>query len=124
MKRDWDVIRKILLKVEDAPAGEGVNLHDFAESERPEVSYNAELLYEVGFVTASISNQVGKVEARDFTIYRMNWAGHDFLDAVRSDTIWKKTKKLISSKGGNMTYEVIKSLAIELTRKAVLGTDA
>ena len=124
MKRDWDLIREILLAVEASGPGESVNLHSFEEGIRPEVSYNVQLLEEVGFVNASISKQVGKVPALDFTIYKIRWEGHDFLDAVRNDTNWNKTKNLISSKGGNMTFEVIKSVAIELARKAILGADA
>ena len=41
----------------------------------------------------------------------MTWEGHDFLDKIREDTIWNKTKGLIKNKALPMTLDVVKEIA-------------
>ena len=43
--------------------------------------------------------------------YRMTNAGHDYLDAIRSDTIWKKTKDGAAELGG-VTLGMMRDIAI------------
>jgi len=56
-----------------------------------------------------------------FFATRLTWNGHEFLDAVRSDTVWQNTKKTILSKGGSMTFDLVKSVAMELAKVAIKG---
>jgi hypothetical protein len=51
MKRNWDVIREILLRLEQKPADEHtLQLSSFPEDRKAEFSYHAELLLEAGLV--------------------------------------------------------------------------
>jgi hypothetical protein len=43
--------------------------------------------------------------------------GHEFLDASRNETVWKKTLKTINEKGGGLTFEVIKALLTQYTKE-------
>lgn len=51
----------------------------------------------------------------NFTASRLTWTGHEFLDAIRSDTVWNKTKQTFSSKGLDMTFDLIKTVAAGVT---------
>ena len=51
---------------------------------------------------------------------RMMWSGHELLDAIRSDTVWNKTKQAIASKGLSMTFDVVKSVAASIDTKMIL----
>jgi hypothetical protein len=41
-------------------------------------------------------------------IIRMTWAGHDFLDAARDDTVWRKAKDNVLKPGVSWTFDLLK----------------
>ena len=49
----------------------------------------------------------------------LNWTGHEFLDSVRSDKIWRKLLKYAKDKGGALPFELLKTLAVELLKKSI-----
>ncbi len=119
MKRDMDLIRKILLKVEgisdNQPGGllvsvDGYDDHVFAR--------HVELIKEAGLVEAQVlrASGAGAVKAQ---VNRLTWDGYDFLDAIRSDSIWDKTKAGVAQTVGSAPLEVLKALAISLIKTAL-----
>lgn len=40
-----------------------------------------------------------------------SWEGLGLLDAIRSDTVWEKTKKRFSDEGISMTVDLVKGVA-------------
>jgi Hypothetical protein (DUF2513) len=46
----------------------------------------------------------------------LSWAGHEFLDAVRSETVWRRLIKYTKDKGGALPFELLKALGIELLK--------
>jgi DNA-binding transcriptional ArsR family regulator len=118
MKRNWDIIREILLKTEELLPEENLTLSNFDSDKSDEISYHVKLLEEAGLIKVSIAEFLGGNDIH-FDLERLTWTGHEFLDAIRSETIWSKTKKTISEKGGSMTYELIKSVAIGLAKTAM-----
>ena len=123
MKRDWDVIREILIHLEETNAGIGcLRLSSFPQDRAHEISYHVELLIEAGLVHGKVSKTLGP-GPYDFMAIRLTWNGHEFLDAIRSDTIWQKTKSSFLSKGLSMTFDLVKSVAVEVA-SAYLKTSA
>jgi|SRR6185312_4747652 len=121
MKRDWDMIREILTKLEDLPDTDtAIQLSDFPESRAFEYSYHVELLIEAGLVEGQVSKYLGGGPAY-FLAQRLTWIGHEFLDAVRSDTVWSRTKKTFASKGIDMTFDLVKSVASEIAVAVIRG---
>jgi len=118
MERNWDTIREILIAAESLEPDTTLGLSDFPEDRAHEISYHAELLEEAGLVHASIYKTLG-LGPTQFHLYRLTWSGHELLDAIRNESIWRKTKSTITSKGGSMTFELIKSVAIELAKTAM-----
>ncbi|HZL25098.1 MAG TPA: DUF2513 domain-containing protein [Acidobacteriaceae bacterium] len=45
----------------------------------------------------------------------ITWHGHQFLDAARSDSMWKKAGSLITKTGVSMSFDVLKPLLTKLT---------
>lgn len=45
--------------------------------------------------------------------------GHDFLEAIRDEGLWQKTKDTVSKTGGNATLEIVKALAIGFLKKKI-----
>ena len=115
MKRSWDTIREILFKSEELEPGRSLRSDDFGESRTDEIAYHVRLLEESGLIKVSIVEYCGDAGIH-FDLERLTWVGHDFLDAIRNETIWKKTKTAIAEKGGSMTFDIIKAVAITLAK--------
>lgn len=75
-----------------------VRLSNFPSGRAGEISYHIILLIEAGLVSGKISQSIGP-EPKDFIAQRLTWSGHEFLDSIRSDGIWERTKKSLLMKG-------------------------
>jgi hypothetical protein len=117
MKRDWDVIREVLVEVEG-----------LSESTRHAFNYSydetssdvarakceqALLLWKAGFISAI---DAGNTEGPAILSPELTWQGHDLLDTIRSKAIWEKIKSTAREKGIELTFDAVKTLG-----KAALG---
>lgn len=109
MKRDWTIIRAILLKLEEsATPNTVVSADKLAPLDEQEVAYNMRLLKEAGYITASIiesSDGDGLIAAAFAT--RLTNSGHELLDTIRSDTVWGKIQDKFKSSGVDMTFDLV-----------------
>ncbi|MFM5515673.1 DUF2513 domain-containing protein [Aeromonas dhakensis] len=114
MKRDWDTVRDLLTKLESLPSTDhylslgGADVTDINTAYC--TSYHMELLIEAGLVEGQMHKVLGGGPV-NFTASRLTWEGHEFLDSIRSETVWDKTKETFASKGLDMTFETIKAVA-------------
>ena len=117
MKRDMDLIRAILLNVEQQGPPEGwcdVQLPGHSEEE---ISYHVMLLRDAGLVEAvKLSTQDGVC----WRPKRLTYEGHEFLDAARNDTFWNKGKATAIEKTGSLSMEALK-IALGAILKQSLG---
>lgn len=109
MKRDMDLVRKILLEceaAEDTRQPIAIRIDGYADHE---ISYHVQLMGEAGLLdVVNFSN------SRSGSVYeakRLTWEGHEFLDAARNDTTWNKAKGAVSSVAG-VGFEVIKGVLV------------
>jgi len=121
MKRNWDVIRELLMKVEECTLpSEMIRISHFAAERAAEISYHMTLLIEAGLVKGQVLQTLDP-GPKDFFAQRLTWEGHEFLDAIRSNTVWERTKKLFLEKGLEMTFDLVKSAAKEIAAVVVKG---
>jgi hypothetical protein len=115
MKRDMDLIRTILLEVEKStsPGGCQIKLPDHS---REELYYNVQLAQEAGLIDARFAPG-----STDFHVLRLTYAGHEFLDAARNDTLWAKAKETVINKTGSLTVEGVQIALSTLIRRALGG---
>ena len=109
MKRDWELIRKIMLAIEASPCDMQVSSFSIKDYDPEIVGYHIKLLSDallVEAINSSSDETMYEYYAQDLTL-----AGHEFLDNIRSDTNWNKINTLIKSKGGELTFETIKAAA-------------
>lgn len=119
MKRDMDLIRKILLAIEAHPKPDnwGVPIDLAIKGYSPEgISYHIKLLAQAGLVEAKDASTMGKYQWRASSL---TWAGHEFLEASRDDTLWEKAKKLVLEKTGTLTFEGLKLALMEVIRRSL-----
>lgn len=110
MKRDMDLIRKILTDVED---------HGPRSFDDPNDVYQVILMNDAGLVEAQITSAIGG--ANFAQIFRLTWAGHDFLDAVREDTIWKKVQEKVIKQGASWTFSILLEYAKQEIKNQLFG---
>ncbi|WP_028227365.1 DUF2513 domain-containing protein [Paraburkholderia ferrariae] len=106
MKRDMDLIRELMLELEalsvpstdiiliapDAIAVEGYDTQ--------QIDYHLQLLAQAGLVDAGGADGCGMRAGPGIAFRSLSWAGHDFLDAVREQDVWEKTKAAAAKVGG------------------------
>ena len=109
MKRNWDLIRSILLKLESqAEAIGSLYPNGITGFDSETVSYHFKLLQSAGLI-----------EARDYyspnelslVAQSLTWQGHELLDKIRNDTVWNGLKTTIKSKSLDLSLDTIKQVA-------------
>lgn len=122
MERNWDTIREILIKFEELDPEKGpLQLEDFPEERAYEYSYHVELLLEAGLLHGEMSKTLGR-HAQSFWVDRLTWEGHEFIDAIRSDAVWNKTKSSFVRGGLTMTFDLIKGVATDVAAAYLKST--
>lgn len=121
MKRDWDVIRDVLIEVEALGEAErntfGYGVGDEHEGEDKTKSEQALLLWKGGYIEAI---DTGTMAGAAILSPELTWAGHDLLDTLRSKPVWERIKKTAAEKGLELTFEAVKSLGT-LALKSIVG---
>nr|WP_186329685.1 DUF2513 domain-containing protein [Variovorax boronicumulans] len=109
MKRNWDVIRELLIEVEalDQAQFEDLQYGAPSVSRNPEKAVHMVLLWKAGFVEGVDSSS----DAGDAVIATgLTWAGHDLLETMRSKPVWDQVKKIAQEKGIELTFDAVKTL--------------
>lgn len=118
MKRDMDLVRNILIKIEQNENDDFYrNTFSIAGYDQTTVDYHILLLKEAGLLDAHISESEQGIFAQPI---RLTWSGHEFIDAARNDTIWEQTKKMFKGKVESIPYEVLKLILLESVKTFVL----
>ena len=115
MKRDLDLLRKILLAIENADEFYYYNgipylASDIGCSNLELVSFHVSLLVDNNYIEVSDISCCG-INYDDYMIKRLTADGCDYLDNIRNDTIWNRTKEVISNAGGTCALDIVKSIA-------------
>lgn len=119
MKRDMDLVRSILLQVEAADNECESGQLDFMGHSQAEVYYHIELMQQRGLIDATVKRDwSGSVIYASIT--GLTWDGQDFLDAMRDDRVWARSKKAVKDAVGSTTFDVIKKVCVEVATSMVL----
>lgn len=111
MKRDMDIVRKVLLTVEDGNGG--ASFDGYADDS---IKYHKALVIEAGLAEGSIlKGDTGNHEIPvEVVLRKLTWAGHDFVDAIASESNWTKVKTFLLEGGKQITIETVKAAVIHL----------
>ncbi len=120
MKRDMDLVREILVQIEATEPGKAIRLElpDYGEAE---IGLHVELMIEHGLIEGkAIPGSDGPAHRiLAYRIEKMTWEGHDFLNAARNDTIWKKSKEKCLKATGGLAFDILKVCLAEFGKEAV-----
>ncbi|WP_427501356.1 DUF2513 domain-containing protein [Methylomonas sp. MED-D] len=100
MKRDYDLIRLILLAAEsDAP-------QTFPNYDAETVGHHIYLLWQAGLVEA-IDTSLASGRHKLASYPRLTWHGHEFLDQIRDDGIWQNAKTHVIKPGAGLAFDLL-----------------
>lgn len=114
MKRDMELIRRILLAVENDELS-STNYHERVLPGVPEDVYfsHVRLLDEAGLLKA-----IG-MKGDNYALYypdRLTWEGHEFLDSIRNETVWAKVKHRLGEQLSSVPIPVIAQLGVDVLK--------
>ena len=114
MKRDMDLVREILLTIESMETRyEHLNVPNYPVDK---VNHHADLLISAGIVNGEMNWTFGGPATP--IVESLSWAGYDFLDAIRNESIWTKTKDFVKERDlQGVPIELLKSVATEFVKK-------
>lgn len=124
MKIDWDLVRSILLTVEEA-SGEFVSmqyLNDKLTAEKSVVKWHVELLdgeyltvvrkpMSTIYLSGTSLNRKADTEANRIQI-SLTLAGHQFIKSISDDSIWSEVKTVARSKSVELTFDLIAQIVL------------
>lgn len=106
MKRDFDLIRAILLDFEGRPPG-SIPLKFVSDDYAPEiVSAHLALLIEAGLLSGTTQDQMNGPDHAFPT--GLTWDGHDFLYSIKDPNLWEKAKKVVIAPVGGIAFGLLK----------------
>lgn len=114
MKRDIDLVRKILLALEEHGSVPIQSL-EIVGYEQEAVDYHLWILADSPYVHF----EKGSLASAIFVSYRLTWQGHEFLETIRDDARWKQLKEA-STKAAATSTEAIAKAALDTAIKLIL----
>jgi len=117
MKRDMELVIKILKEVEEKDSIEPFNLRMSDEGYDDDlVMYHLILMSEAGLIETFELTTLG---GSNVMVKRLTWDGHEFLDAARNDSVMSKAKEIAKQKGAELSslpLMVVKDLLLATTK--------
>lgn len=127
MKRDWDLMRKLLTDVEEErdvladipekPMWIGQSAEEYSRqceqyhAVEQRIAGHLELLLDNGYVEGiQVLRGMDGHTSFGLSSPRLTMTGHDLLDTMRSKPVWEKVKETAQSKGIELTFEAVKML--------------
>lgn len=134
MMRDLDLCREILRRLDAHAELLHAGKPKIDGKPQEEVAYNLDLLCEAGLVwseyryaeslcaDAEFAEKISQHMYRSPDRYRLTWAGHEFLDASRNDTLWNSAKRTVKETTGGLTFEFLRAVLMQ-KGKELLGLE-
>ncbi len=127
MKLNPECIRAIMLYLEEnLTMNSDLEINEISVFDLPgkinfsieEIANTLLVLDDAGFIVCYRNDGDDAIVALD--VYRITYTGYQFLESVRSDTVWKKVKK-ISGNVGSFSLNVISQIAASVLTQMING---
>lgn len=119
MQRNMDLVRQILIETEKRSVNSAdydVKIEGYSSEE---IRYHVKIMHQAGLVEAVDRSHHGGLIWEPTSL---TWEGHEFLDNIRNETVWAKTKSIVKDKGGSASLEIIKALVVKVATHYMMGS--
>lgn len=118
MKRDMDLVRKILFAIEEYSLQDPIRNFTIEGYDDATVHYHLGLMNEAGLIHVI---DLSDLATAMYFPTQLTWSGHEFLEAVRAESRWSDVKQEMGKAGG-FVFDVAKALATSwMMKQAGLG---
>lgn len=107
MRRDMDKARSVMLALEEKGGPFMMTMDTPALGDTDDGREAVEYIL--------LLQSAGYLESSQRHVYRITWAGHEFLDSVRDPEIWRKTKEG-ANKVGSWSMKLLGEIAVGFAR--------
>ena len=117
MKRDLELIRSIMVTIEEADSMQPFKL-EFDDQSEEVINFHILLLEEAGLIQANIeSDETGEIILAE--PIRLTWNGFEFLQNARNESIWKKAIKTLGDKSISVSVSILSELLKSLIKETI-----
>lgn len=120
MTRDMELIRKILIQIQnrkDSKPEMGITVGGY---DRSIVDRHVEMLFNGGFIEGAEAGTAAGLPL--ITIRDLSWAGHDFIASLENENVWAKIKqKLTPTELATVPLAIIKELGTALLKSYLMS---
>jgi len=115
LQRDLDLIRHILIVTESSTSSK-LTIENFVTDKYDAalVSFHIGLLLGCKYIEANKVSVIGE-RYKQYIVKHITASGYDYLDAVRDESVWSKTKDKLKKIGTATSLDVVKSVASKVT---------
>ncbi|WP_323610924.1 DUF2513 domain-containing protein [Erysipelothrix enhydrae] len=117
MKLNHDCVRSVLLYLEEEMGLRSVlfaSKIELEEYEMDDILYTVEKLSEAGFLNCISASDLNRT---DYSIRSITWIGHQFLDNIRDENVFKEVKTTVFEKVGSASLLILSELTREFIMK-------
>jgi hypothetical protein len=118
VKRDMELIRKMVLEIEDAPTGYAPDEFDIEGYTPEQIAYHSYLMLDAGLAEGERVDNTDS-DSPEAMLRNLTWAGHEFAAAARDENRWNKAMGVVQEKGGSVTLSVLSQLLTALMKGAL-----
>lgn len=106
MKRDFDLIRKILLYVEENQNDSSIIISKLENYDNQILIFHCKLLKDKGYLNGNALECLTSGDD-DFQCLGITYDGYEFLDKIRDTSTWKKIKEYAKDHAMEITFNTI-----------------
>ncbi len=114
MKRDMELIRNVMLAAEKTKDPGELNDPKFEGRSETEISYHIALLDDAGLLHGQDRSAIGVFR---WSAGTLTWAGHEFVEAVRDESVWKEALAITAKSGDGTVFEVLNKALMQVLEK-------
>lgn len=117
MKRDMDLVRQILLTVENHDQGyapESLLIDGYTEEQ---IGYHCYLLVQAGLAEGVVNTPL-EAPSPSAILLNLTWQGHEFAASAQSPTIWSQAKDVMH-KVGDGSFQVWQGVLTDVVKSSL-----
>lgn len=118
MKRDLDVVLRILEYLEEREETSVITQLEIPGYDSRILAYHCRRMYEGGLLDAeAVVSSTTSSRLIDVLPFGLTWEGHEFLDAMRKGTISAKVRQRLGGTLANTPFVLVRELALAIGRE-------
>ena len=119
MKRNFDLVREILLAAEAQDFDKTKSIASEGYS-NDEIKYHIKIMEDGGLIKMRQHPNID-APAPAPVFDGLTWKGHEFLDSIRESGSWSKIKSVLKAKSLGLSYESIKAAVVYTVKESLSG---